>query len=384
MTPGARLQAAIVVLDKIVDGAPVEQALISWARASRFAGSKDRTAVRDHVYDVLRCWRSTAHWGDGTNGRCRILGLCRMQGVDVESLFGSSTYAPAPLSDDEANLPTDPSPLVAMDWPDWLWPLLCDGRSEETARAEAKAQQSRAPVDLRVNVARITRDKVQAQLADEGIQTAIHELAPTALRVQSGARAVARSQCYLNGLIELQDAASQAIVSNLPIEPGDKVLDYCAGGGGKTLALAARLNTQVDAYDISTRRMGPIPQRAKRAGATIRIVNEVRETYDLILCDAPCSGSGSWRRDPQGKWALTPERLDAINIQQVNVLEKASKHLNKNGILAYATCSLLHSENIHSVEMFCANVPDFDVLQTQSWGHEDGGDGFFLAIMQKS
>ena len=238
VTPGARVAAAIEVLDAVEDGIPAEQALTRWARQSRFAGSKDRAAVRDHVFDALRLWRSTAALGGGETGRARMIGLLRQQGEALNALFDGSGHAPAPL--DAAEIAAGAPPEARPDrWnlPDWLMPEFERSLGREAEQA-ALALQARAPVSLRVNTARITLPAAMVALRDEGIETLENPLAKTALTVRDGARRLRGAKAYADGLVELQDASSQAVVAALP--EGVRCLDYCAGGGGKALALAAQ------------------------------------------------------------------------------------------------------------------------------------------------
>lgn len=387
MTPGARVQAAIEILDEILEGKPAEQALTTWARRSRFAGSKDRAAIRDHVFDALRGRRSLAALGGAATGRGLMIGLVRAQGGDVDGLFSGAGHAPEPITEAERATAHDPaSGAEAADIPDWLWPRFqaaLGARAEEAGRI----MQTRAPLHLRANLLRTDRAGAIAALAADGITAVTHPACETALEVTEGARQLARSQAYLDGLVELQDAASQAIVARLPLRPGARVLDYCAGGGGKTLALAARMQSEVLAHDVAPQRMRDLPERAARAGAKVRLLAteglDREAPFDLVLTDVPCSGSGSWRRAPDGKWALSPERLaDLGRIQRV-ILQRAAELVAADGVLAYATCSMLHDENGDVVADFLAEHTDWRLSNQEHWTVLDGTDGFFLAVLTR-
>lgn len=381
MTPAARHQAAIEVLDTILAGKPVEPALTNWGRAHRFAGSGDRHAIRDLVFAALRCKRSFAALGGGMTGRGLILGGLRAAGHDPSQIFLGPPHAPAPLGPlDEGRAPEG---AEALDIPDWLLPRLQAALGPDCAPALLALRQ-RAPVFLRVNQARITRDKAQARLAAEGIATTPHPLAAHALQVTEGERKIQTSASYLEGLVELQDASSQAVVEALTLRPGQRVLDYCAGGGGKTLALAAR-GLAPDAHDAAPSRMRDLPARAARAKAKVRIVENPSATgpYELILIDAPCSGSGSWRRDPQGKWALTEARLAELTAIQSSILDRCVGLLAAQGTLAYATCSLLAEENEAQVAAFLTRHPAFRLTAQHRFSPLQGGDGFFLATLTR-
>lgn len=388
MTPAARLAAAIAILDQVREGAPAERALTNWGRASRFAGSGDRAAVRDHVFDVLRCRGSFAALGGGESGRALVLGLARAQGLAVAALFTGEGHAPAPLSAQEAARLAQPLPdegaLADLDWPDWLRPQQQADLGAAYAAVSAR-MRARAPVFLRVNLARGDRAAAQAALALEGIATRPHPLAETALEVTGGARRVQASAAYRDGLVELQDAASQAAIAQVPVAAGMRVLDYCAGGGGKALALAARApKARIEAHDIDPGRMRDIPVRAARAGARISTVAPGRlgRDYDLVLVDAPCSGSGTWRRTPEAKWRLTPERLAELCTLQAQILRAAAARVAPGGRLLYMTCSLLDAENAAQVEAFVRET-GWQVAEQRRFTPLDGGDGFFAAQLER-
>jgi len=379
MTPAARLNAAIAILDRILSGAPAEQALTSWARGNRFAGSGDRAGIRDHVFDCLRCQRSFAHLGGGATGRGLVLGLLRNQGIDPAGVFTGDGHAPSPLTTGERNFVAGPMPdPVALDCPDWLYPALQTSLGTDCAPVLHLLQQ-RAPVFLRVNLAKTTLEQATTALAQEKITVQPHPLAATALIVTENARQVRNSRAFADGLVELQDVASQAVIAALPDLRGLKVLDYCAGGGGKSLAMAAR-GAQVTAHDANPARMQDIQPRAARAGATI-VTRKPSGKFDLVLTDVPCSGSGSWRRAPAGKWSLTPENLSALLITQTEILEQAAEHVRIGGWLAYATCSLLDAENTQQIHAFLSRRPQFESAKFLRLTPIDGGDGFFLGLM---
>ena len=381
MTPAARLSAAITVLDRILAGAAVEPCLTSWGRANRFAGSGDRHAIRDLVFDALRKRRSYAALGGGLTGRGLMLGALRAAGTDPATLFTGLGHAPlpvGPLDDGRAPLGAE-----AVDVPDWLEAPLRGALGVEY-QPVMQAMRERAPVFLRVNLARISRDEAVRHLAADGIAVTPHTLAASAVQVTKGERRIAVSGAYLTGLVELQDASSQAVVEVLDLRPGLRVLDYCAGGGGKTLAMAAR-GVAPFAYDISSARMGDLSVRAKRAGARVTILKDpaMSAPYDLILVDAPCSGSGSWRRDPQGKWALTAARLAALVQVQADILQRAVGLLAPDGVLAYVTCSLLSEENEAQVAGFVARHLGFPVTHQRRFSPLEGGDGFFVTLLTR-
>lgn len=382
MTPGARAQAAIEVLDRILAGEAAEKALTRWGRASRYAGSGDRAAVRDLVFDALRCRRSFAAFGGADTGRGLILGRARAMGEDVGALFHGGPHGPLPPGPDEVG--GQPEGWARVDIPDWLGEAFRQSLDDK-AVAVLQALQMRAPVFLRANLARLTRDQAIQRLADEGIVAQPHPLARSALKITHGARRIQTSAIYLEGLVELQDAASQAVVEELPLTEGARVLDLCAGGGGKTLAMAARLPLVLFAHDAVPRRMTDLVARAARAGATIALTDHPEDAspYDLVLTDVPCSGSGSWRRDPEGKWRMTPRRLQELCSLQADILDRAAALVRQGGCLAYVTCSLLRAENDDQIDAFLTRQSHWTVEKTRQYTPLDDGDGFFLAVLRR-
>jgi 16S rRNA (cytosine967-C5)-methyltransferase len=384
MTPAARHAAAIEILDRFLAGAAAEQALTTWARGSRFAGSKDRAAVRDLVFDALRCLRSHAALGGAMTGRGLVLGGLRDRGGDASAVFTGEGYAPAPLTPVELAGGSNPQGNEALDCPDWLaGPLSASlGAAFEPVM---RLMRSRAPVHLRVNLAATTREAAAARLAAERVETRPHPLSPAALEVVAGARGVQGSDAFASGLVELQDAASQAVADALPLSPRSRVLDLCAGGGGKTLALAGRAAARFHAFDANPARMRDLPARATRAGATVTVIDDPAKAapFDLVLVDAPCSGSGAWRRSPEGKWRLDLARLEGLCATQAEILDAAAPLVAPGGELAYATCSLLEAENGAQVRGFLGRHPGWRQVTQRSITPLEGGDGFFLARLTR-
>jgi 16S rRNA (cytosine967-C5)-methyltransferase len=385
MTPGARVSAASEILDKISAGAAAEQALTAWSRGSRFAGSKDRAAVRDHVFDVLRARRSL---GDGT-GRALMMQLLLRDGADLDAHFNGEGHAPAPLNADEEALCAQPlavSEAAACDLPDWLWPLWQDSLGAD-AQDAALAQRGRADVFLRVNQRRGSVEDAAAALAAESITTEPHSTVSGCLRVIENARRVKHAATYAEGLVELQDAASQFAIAAVPVTSGARVLDYCAGGGGKALAFADQYQATVFAHDISPKRMTDLPVRAARAQVNISCLTAAdfpkQQPFDVVFCDAPCSGSGTWRRTPDAKWRLTPERLKELQQMQAEVLDAAAPLVGPNGVLAYATCSVLQDENDVAIDQFLARHPEWCITIRHQLLPGPDGDGFFLCCLAR-
>lgn len=413
MTPAARAQAAIEILDRFrpleAGNEPMDRHLIAWGRRSRFAGSGDRAAVADLVYAALRRWRSLA-WPPmaedaepPAGARPRLLALADEAGT-LDVLFSGLGHAPAPPTEAERAwlaLRRDADPAAApdpvrFDLPDWLAAPMRDSLGER-APAVLSALGERAPLDLRVNRLRATPEAARAALAAEGIAAEPVALAPApgaalpalpdALRVTAGARALRRAAAYLDGSVEIQDIASQAVAAFADARPGERALDFCAGGGGKALALAAAMagKGEVFAHDGDPRRMSDLPARAARAGARIRRVTdpEAAPPCDLVLVDAPCSGSGAWRRNPDAKWGFGSGDLSALVETQAAILDRAAARVAPGGRLVYATCSLLEAENRAQAREFAALSPDFTLEGDMILTPLEGGDGFYAARFRR-
>ena len=392
MTPVARISAAIEILDDVLIGENAERVLTTWARGHRFAGSKDRAAIRDLVFDALRCLRSYGWLGGAglgrPSGRQVMIGALRATGADLDTVFCEARFAPRPLTEEERaaapDLDTAPQ-AVQLDCPDWLLPLY-EATLSETAVAVLERMRTRSDVFLRVNARKSTLGHAMEHLENDGIEAVPHPLSETALKVTKGARAVARSQAYLTGLVELQDAGSQAIIDALPLEDGMRVLDYCAGGGGKALAMGARVDVDLTAHDVDPARMQDIAPRASRAGIKVLTARkaDLASDYDLVLCDVPCSGSGAYARSPQGKWALTPVRLEQLTGLQSQILDEVAPLVRSGGVLAYATCSLFQAENTAQIEAFLDRHAGFTLEAQRLISPLEGGDGFFYAVLRRT
>lgn len=385
MTPAARVAAAIEVVDIIQAGAPAEQALTRWARMHRFAGSKDRAAIRDYVFDVVRRKRSAQALGGGADGRALMLGLFRLDGIDPAMYFTGHGYGPVPLTPAEEHVSAQ-GLTIPERWnlQDWLAEHF-DRSLGKDAESAALLLQERAPVTLRINIAKTNASEAKLLLEEDGIQTEDNPRAATALSVVEGARKVRASRAYLEGYVELQDASSQAFVADLP--EGAKVLDYCAGGGGKALAIAAQADRAVSAHDHDPKRMVDLPARAKRAGANVRVLdNEALSSaglFDIVVCDAPCSGSGAWRRAPGGKWDISEASLSALMVTQDEILDAASRLVSPTGTLVYATCSVLTVENEIRIDRFVKSHPEWRCVFSRRYALEKHADGFFAAHLTR-
>lgn len=396
MTPGARVAAAAAVLDDWLAGEErLERLLRRWGQGARYAGSKDRRAVADIAYDCLRRRRSYL-WraGGAESGRALTIGRALAAGEPLDAIFTGDGHAPPPLSEAEraATRPgVEGAPAaVRADCPDWLEAPLRAALGDAFEAALATLCE-RAPVDLRVN--RLKASRVEALAALGGgapplVGKAV-EGAEDAIRLDPGARATA-STAYRDGLVELQDAASQAGAAFADPRPGETVLDFCAGGGGKALALASLMggDGRIVAHDAAPERMKDLPGRAARAGARIEIadraeVSAFRGVCDLVFVDAPCSGSGTWRRDPEAKWRLSPARLDALVEAQREAVSEAIGYVRPGGRLVYATCSVLAEENRRQAKWIEAET-GLRLDEERAWLPGAPGDGFFAARFVKA
>jgi len=389
MTPAARLQAAIEVLDEVLasvreEGPPADAIVTRYFKQRRYAGSGDRRAVRELVFRAIR---RTAERPD--SGRAAIVGLTDEDG-SLSELFGQ-VRGPEPLRPDDVAAPAGFVPA-------WIEPQL----SALVTEGEWLALLERAPVDLRANVARVARDELLHQMpAAEATP-----ISPWGIRLPPDSR-IDDHPAYREGLAEVQDEGSQLIAFACDANNGETIIDLCAGAGGKALALAAAApGATILTTDTNRARLSKLPPRAERAGATIetRLLNPPNELAeledwrgqaDLVLVDAPCSGSGTWRRNPEGRWRLSPERLDRVVALQSHLLDIAAELVRPGGRLVYAVCSLLSREGAGQVDAFISRRSSWIVQETPiaagrsdgaglllTPGH-DGTDGFFVARLSR-
>ena len=384
MTPAARLQAAIEILDEVIasardDGPPADTIVTRYFKTRRYAGSKDRRAVRELVFRAVRAVAERPE-----SGRATVLRLGEHESALLE-LFGEPR-GPEPRGAEEAApagtvpewIKTELSPLVTSD----EWPALLE----------------RAPLDLRANVARISRDRALEQF--EGAEAT--SLSPWGIRLPPDSR-IDDHPMFQSGFVEIQDEGSQLIALACDPKPGAQILDLCAGAGGKSLALAAAApDAGILATDSNRQRLQRLAPRAQRAEARIDVrllspPNELQElsdwraAADIVLVDAPCSGSGTWRRNPEGRWRLTPDRLDRVVALQSHLLDIAAELVKPGGALVYAVCSILSREGAGQIASFLSRRSSWIAEETQvpagrsdgvgellTPGH-DATDGFFVA-----
>jgi 16S rRNA (cytosine967-C5)-methyltransferase len=421
MRDGGRIAAAIEALGEIeTRHLPAHLALRRWGESARYAGAKDRAFVSGLVLDALRRRRSAGWMMGEDSDRARTLGvLAFVWGWDAARLAAAAaeTHGPGPLSEAEQARLADPVPLddapapVRGDYPDWLDDLLARVFGEARA-AEGQALAARAPVDVRINSLKSDAGHVLKALAPFGAEPL--GFPPGAVRIAAPAASeraapVEAAPAFEKGWFEVQDAGSQVAAAVAGEIKGRQVLDFCAGGGGKTLALAAAMGNsgQLYAYDSDARRLTDTVRRSQRAGVRNlqvrspidpKALDGLEGRMDLVFVDAPCTGSGTWRRHPDAKWRLSPEQLQRRIAEQDAVLAAAAAFVRPGGRLIYVTCSLLAEENEDRVAAFVGAHPAFaqepiDLAGAEAWRTADGAlrltpraaatDGFFAARLTK-
>lgn len=424
MIDGARLNSALEILALHgTERKPLDQVCHGYFKTRRYIGSKDRQAIAAYVYGVMR-HRASCDWWALERGlspllmrpdaaaRIRLLAYLwifeKMPRDKFGILFSGDKYVPEKLSDKEcsifAKLPdldTLP-PWVEGEYPEWLFPYL-KRRFGENLKQEAQALSEQAPLDLRVNLLKTTSEEALILLRNTGLEVEPMKLSPWGLRIQ-GRENITQTKAFQEGLIEVQDEGSQLVASLMEVHPGLTILDLCAGAGGKTLALAALLENKgrVVGTDTAAWRLKRTKERLKRAGAFNVELREItgfqdkwlkrqKERFDRILVDAPCSGSGTWRRNPDQKWNISPQDIQELTELQTNLLQLAAPLLKRGGILVHATCSLLCEENEDVANGFLERNPNFECVPCGLEGAQflslspfkNNTDGFFAAKFQK-
>ena len=428
MRLGARIKSATEVLADIFERhRPASNALADWGKAHRFAGSGDRAAIGTLVYDVLRRRQSLAAQMQSATPRALVLAAApRAFGLSVDEVTAAAEGPPHALealsAEEIAHLGSAPAadiaPSIAADIPDWLMPSF-ERVFGDRAIAEGRAMAERAPVDLRVNTTKATRDEVLKAL--ESMAAEATPWSPVGIRVPAPVGAgksphVESEAAHGKGWFEVQDEGSQIAALLAGARPGMQVLDLCAGAGGKTLALSAAMENkgQIYAYDSDKRQLRPIFERLKRGDASnVEVMNGGDEKallalgprFDLVLVDAPCTGTGTWRRRPDSKWRLKPESLATRQEDQRRVLDVASRLVKPGGRLVYVTCSVLPEENGDQIESFLHRQSGFSLVPYyEAWlssigtappssadgdrgtllltPASHGTDGFFIAVLK--
>jgi 16S rRNA (cytosine967-C5)-methyltransferase len=431
VTPGARLQAAIELLDDIARGGAADAACSAYFRGRRYIGSKDRAAIAERLYALLRARARLDWWiaqatgsAEPAPGRARVIAaLALVDGWRIKDFgpdFDGGAYRPGPLAPTERRLVErlagqalehqDQPAWVRGEYPEWLEAAL--GALPE---AELRALNRPAPLDLRVNPLTVSREQALEGLTASGIQAAPTRFSPHGLRVV-GRPPLGQLPAFQAGWVEVQDEGSQLVALLADARPGQFVMDLCAGAGGKTLALAAAMQNKgrLIACDVSEKRLERAVKRLRRAGVhnverralgpdAASWLKRQAGRFDRVLVDAPCSGTGTWRRNPDMKWRIGPADIAELRHVQDEVLDRASRLVKPGGRLIYATCSLLAEENEQAIDAFLARHGEFRVLPVGGlWAGLLSGacpvdgpylqlsparhhtDGFFAAILERA
>ncbi len=429
MTPSARLAAAIDLREEIESAStrPADAVANNFFRERRFIGSGDRRAVSDRVWGVLRGRRRLGWWlgREGAVGSARLLVAASLllEGwamSGVEQGFSGGQFAPPPLSGAEKTVlrpletrtldhPEMPAPVL-LEIPDWILPHLQE-RFGAALAAEMAAMAEPAPLDLRVNLLKSTREEARTMLAGEGIQAEPTPYSPWGLRV-AHRRAVTSGAAFQTGAVEIQDEGSQLVAHLVGAAPSMRVADWCAGAGGKTLAIAATMENRghIVACDVNEKRLDGAVKRLRRAGVhnaerhlTVegdKWVKRRAQSFDRVLVDAPCTGTGTWRRNPDGRLRLEATDLAELLPKQARILDAAERLVRPGGRLIYATCSLLREENEMQMDGFLRRNSQYSAVPvSQVWAlpaavpcpdpylvltpQRHGTDGFFAAILER-
>lgn len=422
MTPAARLAAAASILDSIAQGRqPAEVVMKAWGTANRYAGSKDRRAIADRVYKVIRA-RARLSWimGGREDGRALVIGslhaLDNLSLEEIEALHSGDGYGPRPLSKQErARITAADGELpgwVAAGLPKFVVEDFQKVFGDDWQNQAHELMAPRAPIDLRINSLKTTREDVEGELRAAELSPEYTPWSELGLRLAAEPPPnIQALEGFKTGAFEIQDEGSQIICALVDAKPGTTVVDYCAGGGGKTLGLAQSMQGQgrLVASDVVNKRLENIRPRLERAGVEAELVligqnggglEDLNDAADLVLVDAPCSGSGTWRRHPEDAWRLTAEEVERLHGLQTRIMSQAAKLVKVGGRIAYVTCSMLSRENEDSAAAFEAAHPNFKpvpltedmhAVATLAKGHtlrmspaSTGTDGFFFALYERA
>ena len=402
MRPISRAAAVIQILDNYLAGKPVEIALKGWFRSNRFAGSNDRYLIRDMVFEILRK-RSSLGFpfqikGYLENGRILTLSYLadHYELVQLGIEIKQNSYFYEKLSPNEIAILSNKKKImeasskpITFDYPSFLSEALVKSLGNSFESIMGKMQE-RAALYLRINMLKANSFYAEKILATEGIFCTKLSNCDTALVVSQGRKLVKSSKAYTSGIVEIQDLSSQLMTDLPQITSGVRILDYCAGGGGKTLAIASKTINKAEllAYDINPNRLSNLKKRAIRAGAKVKILKtldleEYKVSCDVVFVDAPCSGSGIWRRDPEVKWTLTEKKLKKFQLDQAGILREASLFVKIGGIIVYAVCSFLPEEGETQIKEFLEIYKNFVGLEQSLIHPLVASDGFFRAVLKK-
>jgi len=422
LTPAARLAAAASILDSIAQGRqPAEVVMKAWGTANRYAGSKDRRAIADRVYKVIRA-RGRLSWimGGREDGRALVIGslhaLDNLSLDEIEALHSGEGYGPRPLSKQErARITATDGELpgwVAAGLPKFVVEDFQKVFGDDWQNQAHELMAPRAPIDLRINSLKTTREEVEGELRAAELSPEYTPWSELGLRLTAEPPPnIQALEGFKTGAFEIQDEGSQIICALADAKPGTTVVDYCAGGGGKTLGLGQAMQGQgrLVASDVVNKRLENIRPRLERAGIAAELVligqnggglEELNDAADLVLVDAPCSGAGTWRRHPEDAWRLTADEVERLHGLQTRIMAQAAKLVKVGGRIAYVTCSMLSRENEDTAAAFEAAHPNFKPVALNETMHpvaalakghtlrmspaSTGTDGFFFALYERA
>ena len=424
MKPAAQIQAAIELLDVIIEEKrPADRLMAQYFRDHRYIGSKDKLAISTWVYLALRQYASLVWRAEQCNltptARRIFLVAAKLAQQPIKEWFSGEQYCPRELDQNERHaLPKIPgvdmteAPLwVQLNIPEWLMPQL-QASLGERFQTEMQVLQEQASVDIRCNLLKASREQVKTELLAQGMEAVETSVSPWGLRFDKR-HALFNQNAFKQGWFEMQDEGSQLLALVTQVQPGDKVVDFCAGAGGKTLAMGAMMQNKgvVHACDVHSKRLENLSKRAKRAGVhniQVHLMSSERDKWvkrqvgrmDVVLIDAPCTGTGTWRRSPDAKWNLQAEDVQNLQTLQHAILESAARLVKPGGKLFYATCSLLQEENEQQIERFLSENKEFAIMpieldaahssryelaghQLRTYPAQSEMDGFFVAAMQR-
>ncbi len=428
MRPAAHVQATIELLNELEETRiPADRLMAGYFKQRRYIGSKDKAAISEQFYRVLRQKFSLAYLleqaGLQTSSRLLTAALLKLDGAEISALFNGDKFSPKRLKPEQllsldklgsSDLATAPE-HIQLNVPEWISPLLKNALGERF-NAEMTASNERAATDIRVNLLKSSRDQVSQVLKNAGHATTPTELSPWGIRFSSRV-ALFAMDAFKQGWFEVQDEGSQLLALLSDVKAGQKVVDFCAGAGGKTLAMAAMMKNKGTVYacDVHSKRLEQLSKRTRRAGAhnvRTHVLSSEHDKWvkkhagvaDVVLLDAPCTGTGTWRRSPDSRWNLKPENLADLVALQASILDSASRLVKPGGRLLYATCSLLQEENEQQIEAFLSRNSEFKAAlfslpeslivnsdRLHSNEHElrtmpglTGTDGFYVASLERS
>ena len=397
----SRADAAINILDDYLKGYPLEKTLKQWFKKNRFAGSNDRRNIRDLVFDILRK-RLILYYPFQINeyvenGRILVLSylfLYKKGSFSLEDIKKNKYLSP-PINSNELIILNNINRLVkkapkniSLNYPEFLEEKLSQSLGNNF-NAIMELFLKRAPVYLRINQNKINLKEAKIKLENQGIFSEICPSSNYALKVISGEKLIKNSSSYQLGEVELQDLSSQLTTELIQISSGKKILDFCAGSGGKALAIASRLRNKADifAYDLNDLKYKNLNYRANKAGANITILDskqliKYKNFFDIVFVDAPCSGTGTWRRDPKIKWELNDQKLTLLTKNQYSIVKQACSYLKNGGFLIYVVCSLLEDEGDLIIRKYLLHHKNYSKVNSGTFHPINASDGFYFSVLK--